>query len=81
MDFSFLKIVSFGNLYPVADKTTMEYLRGSDGNDKVRFVTFKDVLIIAVIMIMMGIFFINSHIIISLIVKAYSYLLDILGGV
>lgn len=78
-DVSILHFISFGNLYPVADKMTEAYLKNSMGNTK--FVTFKDVLILAIIMIACGILFLNTFTLINFIVHVFNYLMYLFGGV
>lgn len=79
-DFSFLQFISFGNLFPVAEKETISYLSNIKGMN-MRYVTFKDVLILACLMIAVGILFMNVSFIVTLIVKVYNYLLYTFGGV
>ena len=78
-DISILHFISFGNLYPVADKMTESYLKNSMTNTK--FVTFKDVVILAIIMIACGILFLNTFTLINFIVHVFNYLMFLFGGV
>lgn len=75
---SILEMVSFGNMYPVAEKDTIEML--PDRGGKVKYVTFKDVLILGLIMIAIGILFMNSEVLVSFIVDIYNYIMYLLGG-
>ena len=76
-DFSCLQFITHGSLYPVTDKDFAPYLPDS-GNTK--FVTFFDVLILALIMIFVGILLINSQFIIDLIIRVFNYLSYTVGG-
>lgn len=78
-DFSILQFVSFGNLYPITDDSTLPYLIETKGETK--FVKFKDVLILAIIMMALGILFMNTDKVIELIVNIYNYVMYIFGGV
>lgn len=78
-DVSILHFISFGNLYPVADKITESYLKNNMANTK--FVTFKDVVILAIIMIACGILFLNTFTLINFIVHVFNYLMFLFGGV
>lgn len=77
-DFSILQFISFGNLYPIADESTVPYLMESKGNTK--YVSFKDILIIAAIMCALGLLFLNVTTVVSLIVYLYNYILMVFGG-
>lgn len=76
-DFSILQYISFGNLYSVSSDDMGFYMNQHQGNCK--YVTFKDVLIIACIMIAMGLVFMNVQSIISFIIYIYSYLMGVLN--
>ena len=78
-DVSILHFISFGNLYPVADKMTETYLKNNMGNTK--FVTFKDVVILGLIMIACGILFLNTFALINFIVHVFNYFMYLFGGV
>lgn len=78
-DFSILQFVSFGNLYPITDDSTLPYLVETKGETK--FVKFKDVLILAIIMMALGILFMNTDKVIELIVNIYNYVMYVFGGV
>lgn len=75
---SILHFISMGNLYPITDDITEDYLKNSMPNTK--FVNFKQVLIIACIMIAAGILFLNTFYIIDFLVKTFNYILYLFGG-
>lgn len=75
---SLLQFVSMGRLYPVEDKDMIPYIGMNDSG--VKYVTFKDVLILAAIFIVMGFFFLNVSTVITFIVKLYNYIMYVLGG-
>lgn len=76
-EFSFLYFISFGHLYSIENKDLISYMN----NDKnIKYVTFKDVLVIALICCLFGIIFLNSNILIENIVKIYYYILRLFGG-
>ena len=75
-NFSFLNFVSMQRLYPVEHKDLIPVNAG----DNVKYVDFKDVLIIAFICVAFGILFLEVTSIIRLIVQVYNYLIYI-GGV
>ncbi len=75
---SILQMISFGNMYPVAEKDTIEML--PDRGGKVKYVTFKDVLILGLIMIAVGILFMNVSTLVSWIMYIYDYIMFVLGG-
>lgn len=77
-DFSILQFISFGNLYPIADESTVPYLMEAKGNTK--YVNFKDILIISGIMCALGLLFLNVITIVSFIVYLYNYILMVFGG-
>lgn len=77
-DFSILQFISMGNLYPIADKCTIPYITEQKGNTK--FVTFKDVLILACIMIAAGVLFMNVSYLVGIIANLYNYIMFVLGG-
>ena len=76
--FSLVQFVSMGNLYPVWDKDIVPYVPMN--SDKVKFVTFKDILIIAFILVVMGILFVNVGTIVEFIINVYNYIMFIFGG-
>lgn len=77
--FSILQTISFGNLYPVAEKDTIEML--PDTGTKVKYVTFKDVLILGLIMIAVGLIFMNVSSLVAFIMNIYDYIMFVLGGI
>ena len=77
--FSILQTISFGNLYPVAEKDTIEML--PDTGTKVKYVTFKDVLILGLIMIAVGLIFMNVSSLVAFIINIYDYIMFVLGGI
>lgn len=76
--FSLIQFVSMGNLYPVWDKDIIPYVPMN--SDKVKFVTFKDILIMAFIMVVLGILFVNTLSVVEFIISIYNYIMFILGG-
>lgn len=78
-DFSILQFISFGNLYPVENKDLIPYV--SESKSSTKYVTFKDVLIIAGICCGIGIIFMNTFTLVSWIVYLYNYIMTTLGGV
>lgn len=79
MDFSILQFISFGNLYPVENKELIP--RVAEDKSSTRYVTFKDVLVIAFICCALGILFLNVTDIITLISYIYSYIMGTIGVV
>jgi len=77
MDFSILQFISFGNLYPVENKELIP--RVSEDKASTKYVTFKDVLILAFICCTMGIVFMNVTDVITLISYIYSYIMGVIG--
>ena len=78
-DFSILQFISFGNLYPVESKDLIPYV--SESKSSTKYVTFKDVLIIAGICCGIGIIFMNTFTLVSWIIYLYNYIMSTLGGV
>lgn len=78
-NFSILYFISFKNLFPVTDDSVAEYLGDSKGN--VKYVKFKDVLIIASIMMVFGVLFLNVTYLVYIISCLYNYIMSVLGGV
>lgn len=76
-DFSFLQFISFGRLYSVESKDLIPYVNDSNNT---KYVTFKDVLMIAFICCIFGILFLNSFVLLEYIVKIYYYILQLFGG-
>lgn len=73
IDFSILQFVSFGHLYPIEDKELIGYVGNLGENTK--YVTFADVLRIAIIMMAFGLIFLNLKVVVSFIVGVYNYIL------
>lgn len=76
--FSVVQFISMGNLYPIWDKDTIPYVPMN--SDKVKYVTFKDILIRAFIIAVLGLLFMNTSTIIELIINIYNYIMFIFGG-
>lgn len=77
-DFSILQFISFGNLYPVENKDLLPYI--SEEKSATKYVTFKDVLVIAGICCGLAVLFMNVTTLISWIVQLYNYIMFVLGG-
>lgn len=78
VDFSILQFISFGNLYPVADKDSIPYIAESKGN--IKYVLFRHVLIISLIMFACGILFMNVSFIVTIIINIYNYIMFVLNS-
>ena len=78
-DLSILHYISFGRLYSVEDKELIPYTSVS-GGENIKYVTFKDVLIIAAIMVAIGFLFLNVSKLVYIIVYIYNYIMQVLGG-
>lgn len=76
--FSFLFIISRGNLYPISSKDTIPYIQKSTGATK--FVDFWGLLLIAGICCGVGILFLQVEDVIRVILWLYNYLMTTLGG-
>lgn len=80
-EFSFLRVISFGGLYPVTDKDSVASISQQIGADRIKFVTFGELLIITFLLMIIGILFINGNLVIGFIVRMFYYLTDLLGMV
>lgn len=78
-EFSIVQFVSMGNLYPVWDTDTTNYMPSR--GEKVKYVTFKDILIIAFIMVLIGLLFVYVDSLVHLILSIYNYIMYVFGGV
>lgn len=76
--FSFLYVISRGNLYPISNRDTMPYVREATGATK--FVDFWGLLIIAGVCCGIGILFLQVETVIAFILWIYNYLMTTLGG-
>ena len=76
-DFSVLQMISLGNLYPVSRDDMSDYMRNKKGD--VKYVTFKDVLIIAALLCIVGFLFLESQNVIRFIIWTYQYIMKIVG--
>lgn len=74
--FSLLNYISMKRLYPIEHKDLVPM----DSSDGVKYVTFKDVLILAFICMAIGIVFLEAGNLISLIIKIFNYLVFTLRG-
>ena len=77
-NFSILYFISFGHLYSVEDKELIPYVGVESGN--IKYVTFKDVLLIALLYSIIGVLFLNVNTVVGVIINIYYYILYVLGG-
>ncbi len=75
-DWSILEVISLGRLYPIEEDSVGEYLKGSKTD--VKFVKFKDILLIALIFVLLGGFLYNVSAVISVIVRIYYYIIYVM---
>lgn len=79
VDFSFLSIMTRGRLYPIASKDALDYI--NEVKSEVKYVTIKDVLIIMIAGVFVGVLFIEMTPILKLLVFAYFTIRSWVGGV
>lgn len=73
--FSLLNFISMNRLYPIENGD----LKPMDGDSGVKYVTFKDVLIIAFLLLIAGVFFLEVTHLIGIIIRVYMYIKGLLG--
>lgn len=78
-DFSILQFISSGRLYPIESEHLGDFINKK--SETTKYVTFKDVLIMAGIMVAVGVLFMNVSYVVYLISCLYNYILDVFGGV
>lgn len=77
-DMSLLFLISSGHMYPISNRDCIEQIRHEKGD--IRYVTFKDVFIIAAICWIVGALFLEANVVMSFIVDVYLYVMKLLGG-
>lgn len=78
-DFSILQFISSGRLYPIESEHLGDIVNKK--SETTKYVTFKEVLVIAGIMVVIGVIFMNVSYVVYLISCLYNYILDTIGGV
>lgn len=79
-EFSIMQKMTFGGLYPISSKESLDYIQGSQKGD-IRYVTIKNVMIISFIGGLIGAIFVLNRPIMELLFNIYWYLKGWLGGI